>query len=311
MKHIFIVNPKSGKKDSTEFISNYLKSYHADLDYEVYNTKQVSDATRYVRKKCEEFKDQEIRFYACGGDGTLNEVVNGACGYDHAYVTVYPCGSGNDFVKTFGPTNHFKDISKLINGKSRRIDLLEVNGRYSINMCNVGFDGSVANNVAKFKKWPLVTGKGAYNLSIIYSLIFKTKFDCKIEIDNEPFYEGKILLSAQGNGICCGGSYYCLPKASVEDGLIDAVFIKKISRFKFIKLISKYKNGTYLEIPKFSNIIMFKKCKELKLTSTKYLPFCLDGECGNSKTIEIKIKEKALNFIVPVEYVNSNENLTN
>lgn len=182
MKHIFIINPKSGKKDSTSIIVDFLKENYSDIDYEIYNTKCVNDATNYVKNICEH-SEEEIVFYACGGDGTLNEVINGAVGYDNVYVSVYPCGSGNDFIKSFGKDNYFKDLHNVINGKFKKIDLLKVNGRYTINMCNLGFDASVAYNMQKFKKWPLINGKGAYNLSLVYSLIFNMKHTCKIEID--------------------------------------------------------------------------------------------------------------------------------
>jgi len=308
MKHIFIINPKSGKKDSTEYISNYLKENHSDLNYELYTTKEVGDAIRFVKEQCNN-KTEPITFYACGGDGTLNEVVNGVFGYNDVYITVYPCGSGNDFIKVFGKENYFKDLSNLINGKTKKIDVLNMNGRYSINMCNLGFDGAVAYNMIKFKRWPLVSGKGAYNIALVYSLIFKMKHKCKIYIDDKEVFDGKMLLTAVGNGLCCGGGYYCLPKADVEDGLIDIVYVKTISRFKFIGLVGKYKDGTYIGDPKYDNYMKYTKCKSVKLVSDKPIAYSIDGECDISKEININIEPKAINFIVPVEYENC-ENLT-
>ncbi len=303
MKHIFIINPKSGKKDSTQYIKNYLQENFCDLNYEIYNTKHVGDAIDFVKTKCEN-KTEPITFYACGGDGTLNEVANGVMGYDDVYFTVYPCGSGNDFVKVFGKENHFKDLSKLINGKSRSIDILEVNGRYSLNMVNLGFDGAVAYNMIKFKRWPLVTGKGAYNIALIYSLIFKMKHKCKIYIDDKEVFDGKMLLTAVGNGLCCGGGYYCLPKANVEDGLIDIVYVKTISRFKFIGLVGKYKDGSYLGDPKYDKYMKYANCKKVKLVAQKPIAYSIDGECFMEKDINIKIHQSAINFIVPVDYEN-------
>lgn len=301
MKHIFIINPMSGKKDSTDYISQYLKENFSDLNYELYNTKCVGDAMSKVKEFCET-KEEPLTFYACGGDGTLNEVVNGAFGYDDVYVTVYPCGSGNDFVKVFGKENHFKNLDNIINGESRKIDVLKFNDRYTINMCNLGFDASVAFNMQKFRKWPLVSGKGAYNLALVYSLIFKMKHKCKIKVDDEEVFDGKMLLTAVGNGLCCGGGYYCLPKADIEDGLMDAVFIKKLSRIRFITLVGKYKDGTYLDVPKYKKYITFKQCKKVELISEKDLVYSLDGECGISKNITIEIVSKAINFIVPKQY---------
>lgn len=301
MKHIFIINPMSGKKDSTSLIVDFLKKNYSDIDYEIYNTKCVNDATNYVKNICEH-REEEIIFYACGGDGTLNEVINGAVGYDNVYVSVYPCGSGNDFIKSFGKDNYFKDLHNVINGKFKKIDLLKVNGRYTINMCNLGFDASVAYNMQKFKKWPLINGKGAYNLSLVYSLIFNMKHACKIEIDGESVFDGKMLLTAVGNGICCGGGYYCLPLSNVSDGLMDVVYIKKISRIKFIAMVGKYKDGTYIDDPKYQKYLSLKKCKTIKLSSDKDIAYSLDGECGVTKNFEISIVPNAINFIVPKQY---------
>lgn len=298
MEYIFIVNPKSGKKDNTIEINNFLKENYKELKYTVYVTTEVGDAIRYVKERCKS-KTESLTFIACGGDGTVNEVINGVYGFDDVYVSVYPCGSGNDFVKVFGKKEDFLDLHRLLKGESRKIDLLEVNGRFTANMCNIGFDASVAYNMNKFKKWPLVSGKGAYNLGIIYSLIFKMKHKCVIEIDDEIVFNGKILLSALGNGICCGGAFYCLPKASVDDGLIDVVMVRKLARVKFIGLIGKYKTGEYLDDPKFQKYIKFVKCKRVKLISEKELYYSLDGECGKTKVIDVKIVPQAINFIVP------------
>lgn len=301
MKYIFIINPKSGKKDSTGYIKDYLEKNYNDLKYEIYNTKAVGDAIQYVKNVCEA-KEEPITFIACGGDGTLNEVVNGAYGYNDVYVSVYPCGSGNDFVKVFGKTNHFLDLNKIINGENKVIDVLKVNDRYTINICNLGFDASVAYKMHMFRKWPLVSGKGAYNLALAFSLIFKMKHKCTIEIDGEEVFDGKMLLTAIGNGLCCGGGYYCLPKAIIDDGEMDVVFIKKISRITFIRLVKKYKNGTYLEDPRYDKFITYKKCKNLTLKSQKDIAYSLDGECETTKEINVLIMEKAINFIVPKEY---------
>ena len=148
-------------------------------------------------------------------------------------------------------------LSNIINGENKKIDVLKVNNRYTINMCNLGFDASVAYKMHVFRKWPLVSGKGAYNLALVFSLIFKMKHKCQIDIDGEEVFNGKMLLTAIGNGLCCGGGYYCLPRADVSDGVMDAVFIKKISRLTFIKLVKKYKNGTYVDDPKYDKFVTY------------------------------------------------------
>ena len=111
MKHVFIINPKSGKDDKKEGLLNQLKKYKDKLDYQIYITKSSKDATRYVDEYCKQYKE-DVTFYACGGDGTLNEVVSGAIGHNNAIVSIYPCGSGNDFVKIYGGKEKFSNIYK-------------------------------------------------------------------------------------------------------------------------------------------------------------------------------------------------------
>ena len=104
MKHVFIINPTAGKADSRQKIydmADALRTKH-DLDVQCILTKKQGHATEIARRLCD--SGEELRFYACGGDGTVNEVANGIIGYDNAAMTAIPVGTGNDFLKNFGRT---------------------------------------------------------------------------------------------------------------------------------------------------------------------------------------------------------------
>ena len=92
-----------------------------------------------MRKTAAE-SSERLRFYACGGDGTLGEVVNGAAGQVNAEVGLIPIGTGNDFVRNFADAGDFFDIEAQVMGEARAIDLIKCNDRYGINVVNVGFD---------------------------------------------------------------------------------------------------------------------------------------------------------------------------
>ena len=90
LKHIFVVNPAAGGKDATEFVKSSVQKL--DIDYEIYCTKRPGDATNFVKSL--NGGGETYRVYACGGDGTFNEVASGAIGSDNISVSVFPCGSG-------------------------------------------------------------------------------------------------------------------------------------------------------------------------------------------------------------------------
>ena len=297
MKHVFIINPAAGKKDSTEYIRNIL-SKRNDIEYEIYNTKGLGDATKFVTELCESNHEEFYKFYACGGDGTVNEVVNGIVKYPNASFTVYPCGSGNDFVKA-SKNYDFTDINALIDGEMIDIDLIKVNGKYSANIVNAGFDAATAHRMVKFKRWPLVSGKMAYNLAIVVSLLREMKHKGKIYVDDELVFDGDFLLTAACNGICCGGGFYFAPNASIENGLIEQLVVKKISRLKFISYVKYIKKGTYQEQEKLKKYISVYKVKKIKIETEKNVVYAVDGETQETKQIEIEICPKIVKFYRP------------
>ena len=173
VRHLFIINPAAGKHMDTVGIQKEIKTAMADRDepWEVMLTKGSGDAETLSRAWAEQSSDP-LRIYAMGGDGTLNEVVNGVVGCDHVSVGCCPLGSGNDFVKTFGRENwRFRDLRSLVEAKPHTMDLIECNGRYAINVCSVGFDARIGLGMADYKRLPLVTGKGAYLVSLVVTTI--------------------------------------------------------------------------------------------------------------------------------------------
>ena len=112
---IFIVNPTAGKGVHSESLCARIRSYFStqNIDFEIYRTVGPQDALQFVRSYPARKDNVPICFVACGGDGTLHEVVNGAAGRTDCTVSVIPCGSGNDYVKNFGSSDAFTDLERL------------------------------------------------------------------------------------------------------------------------------------------------------------------------------------------------------
>ena len=174
MKHIFIINPTAGKYDSRQRIyemADHLRTAHG-LDVQCILTKKQGHATEIARKLCQ--TGEPLRFYACGGDGTVNEVANGIIGYDNAAMSVIPVGTGNDFLKNFGgDMDKFRDAENLWDGPQFPMDAIDVNGRVALTIACSGIDARVARDVHKYSESPILDGKSSYIASLLVNFLFK------------------------------------------------------------------------------------------------------------------------------------------
>ena len=303
MKTVFIVNPKAGQgKDINKVISEVKDTANAlGKQIEIYVTTSVGDATRYVKEYCETFG--AARFIACGGDGTLSEVLNGAVACHEAEIGVIPMGTGNDFCRNF--SRNFTSVASQLGGETVKCDAIKFTSGnkegYCINMFNIGFDCNVADMTANMKKKPFISGSVAYFLSIFTALIKKKGAKLKIEFDGEEKHSGDLLLTSIANGSFCGGGIKSNPLASVRDGLINVNIIKNVSRLKFIKLLPYYMKGTHMKLKGIEDIISSVKCKKIKITPMESnFKICTDGEITDAGVTEFEIVPEAVNFVVPI-----------
>ena len=300
MKVSFIVNPKAGAGSVLAKIRTAIGTLPEKEDCTVYETKGIGDATTFVKGYLSEHPEEEVRFIACGGDGSINEVMNGAAFSPNASVSVYPCGSGNDFVKVFGGQEAFMDLSALIKAEARPIDLLKVGDRYSNNVVNFGFDTTVAITVNESRDKKGTSSKSAYTKGIVKALLTSMKNKFTVSTDGEVINpDGKALLCTVANGQYVGGSFKCAPRAKVDDGWIEVCLVKPVSRLCFIKLIGTYTEGKHLDDPKFRDIIVYRRAKKVEVTAPAGFAYSLDGEIIYEDHFTIEVVSGAVNFAAP------------
>ena len=204
MKYVFIINPNSGKKELKEELFRQIKKQEGKIDYQIYTLNSAEESKELIKELCNKI-DDDIVFVACGGDGTINAVVNGVIGYDNAIVTCFPCGSGNDFVKIYGGKENFLNLDNLINGEETKIDVMRVNDRYALNVTNFGFDAEVCDIANKVRRKKIIGGKRSYTTGIIISALKYMKTRCKVIADGEVLADKEILLCTVANGKYGGG----------------------------------------------------------------------------------------------------------
>ena len=295
MKHLFLINPAAGKRDSTFDCSEEIHTLCKErgLDYRIRVSKKPGDLTAYAREAAE--TGEEVRLYACGGDGTLNEVINGAAGHPNAAVTHWPKGSGNDFVKIFSEPERFRDLSALVDGEEARMDLIHCGGSYSVNICSMGLDARIGTQMAYYKRLPLVTGSGAYVLSTLANLVKGIHTPCTVEINGETITGRKTMICVC-SGRYYGGGFNPVPDAEPDDGLLDVLLVEPVSLPEVAKLIGIYKAGRYREIPKW---IRHCTATELTVHCGKPSVINLDGETRFGKDVTFRVEPQALRFFYP------------
>ena len=302
MKHIYILNPAAGRDDrSRELSARILSEYAKDgvrEGTEIYLTTGVGDATRYVHTYCQEHPDDRVRFYACGGDGTLNEVVSGAAEHPHASVGLIPVGTGNDFMKNFTFPELFMDLNAQRNGEEVVIDLLRCNGKYCVNMINVGFDCEVVVKTAEIKRRPWVPAGMAYGMGVALELIRKPGVTATVSVDGGEPYERKLLLCAIGNGAYYGGGFMPVPFSSIQDGMLDMCIVNDVSRATFIRLINSYKKGEHV-VEQNKKLLQYVRGRSLSLTFPEKRNVCMDGEVFQTSECKIEVVPGALRFVLP------------
>ena len=306
-RHLFVINPAAGTKDRTEKLKEAISRLKLKEDYDIFVTDGVRAAENEVCRYLKGHQNELVRIYACGGDGTLSEVVNGVyrSGSKNCAVAVLPIGSGNDFVKSLDlPVASFLDLKALVDGEAIEIDLLvakdsENNERVSLNIISAGFDAAVCKGQEKIKKWPMVSGKTAYNISLVKSVFSKRKHYFVLNVDGKRFGDsaGPYLFAIAANGKYYGGGYKASPYSDISDGFMEFIRIDTVSPVKLLALVGKFREGRHID--EFKTICTSKQCKSMQFVSDKPIDINLDGEIYPMKNPTVRIVERAIKIILP------------
>ena len=293
MKHLFIINPAAGSRDRTKLYTEKIQAACADLDYKIEVSKAPGDCTRLAREAAQ--TGEEYRIYACGGDGTLNEVVAGAAGFSNVAVTVFSGGSGNDFTKLFSQPEAFFDVNRLLDAEEAEFDLIDCNGDISLNICSVGLDARIGTDVANYKRLPLISGFRAYALSTVVNLLRGIAEHYVVELNGETFDDEFTMISVC-NGRYYGGGFNPVPEADPSDGLLDILLVNKVTRLQVPGVIGKYKDGKYAQLP---HLVRHFRTDKVVIHCDKPTSINLDGELRVGQRVEMKVSPHKIRFFYP------------
>ena len=301
MKHLFIINPVAGGiKGRLAETESAIRTAAEDLadPYEIYETTGPMDACSRIINEAE--SADLLYVYACGGDGTLNECVNGAAKRANVAVTQFPFGTGNDFIRMFGTENldKFRNLKSLAEGTVQSLDLIDCSGRYGINICSVGIDARVGADVHKYSSIPVIGGATGYVVALVVNIIKGVSQKFRITAGDLTL-DKEITLACACNGRFYGGGFNPVPEAIPDDGILEYLVIDGASRLKVASIVSKYAKGRFREFP---NLITYVRGSSMEIEGDREFVVNIDGEAIFANRINFDIVPNGVNFIFPSEF---------
>ena len=313
MKHLIIFNPAAGKaNDGGAAFEQKIKESFEGLDYEIYKTTGPREVIEFLKGYLKKNAKDTVRVYACGGDGTVNEAVNGMADFDNAELAILPTGTGNDFVKIYGVTNEnveqYRDFKPLINAQPIEVDVSKISGAslrepmYSINVINFGFDAIVGARGNYYKEHGLPKdakeGTNPYDYALKHDAMKHGRFnDTVVYADNEQLNEKQILLCTIAQGQYVGRKFKCAPKSDNTDGLLDVCVLKTMTLIGLGIIIGPDERGEHLNKPKKK--IDYRRAKQVKIVAPKDIDICVDGEMTKGKEFLVTCLPGAVKLVMP------------
>ena len=288
-KILLIVNPCAGRDRGRVSVQEIISLFPAGWEFDIHQTKGRGDATEFA-KNCAD----DVDVIVCnGGDGTLNETLNGVMQLNRRVPVGYiPTGSTNDLATTLGiPTDVKSAVELIVKGETNTYDLGNFNGRYYEYIASFGAFTSSSYGTSQKMKNKL--GHFAYLLDGFLHWGSIKSVPVHIEYDGGTI-DDEIMLGAVFNSTSVSGLLKFDPsEIKLNDGLFEVLMVKKIKVIEAPKMLSKLLKKDYSD-----ERILYAKTRNFKMTSEKGVPWTVDGEYGGDPTeTNISVCEKAVDII--------------
>lgn len=270
MKIKFIVNPNAGRgkgKRRLDELKETLMNYEKK-QWEIVVTQKAGETSSLAKQAVAEGYGKIV---AVGGDGTINEVLNGIVD-STAILGIIPAGTGNDLARSLNIPGDMKEcVEKVFTGKPVSLDVGKVNGRFFLNAAGVGLDAQIVKDVNRGFRY--VKGPVAYYLSLLKNLISFSPQRLKIHLDEETV-DIRGFVAAVCNGKFYGGGMMMAPHASYEDGKLDVIVVKEMNKIVLLKVFPAIYKGEHINRPE---VLYYKSTKVIIETDTP-MAIQTDGE---------------------------------
>lgn len=259
---------------------------------------QLSAEEGNIIDYCEAIKAQDYGsdidiLFILGGDGTVNELVNGVMTHQlDIPIAVIPGGTFNDFTKTLNLDGDYTKASEqLLEARPQRYDVIKVNGQYALNFVGMGLIVQNAKNVQSGNKD--IFGRLSYIGSTVKTLVNPVKFNYHIAVDGEET-QGQTSMLVIANGPYIGGNRIPLTDLSPSDGFLNAFVFKHSKMSVFNDILKKRDSMNWNRVTKGITHLQGRK---FRITTDKHLDVDMDGEIALSTPLEIEVVPQAIEIL--------------
>ncbi len=296
MNIVIIANPESGNGKAiknAQALEDHIKQKGVKVS--IHKTLCRGDGERLAKVAV---KNNASHIIACGGDGTVNEIINGiksaATENNTPTLALLPSGRCNNFWKELNAPSNPKHLYNLLSsGQSKKVDLGIINDRYFATIATLGFDSAIAEFVDEKRGPAFLKGTASYIYALIATLP-KFKFPIvSINGDIDSFRE-QVLLVAIGNTASYGGNFIITPCAKPNDRLLDVCIVRKISKLEILKVLPKVFSGKHVTHPSVS----IENIKSIIVDSKTPMWIWADGERIMTVPATIKVEPSAINVVL-------------
>lgn len=286
-----IYNPTSGREEMRKRLPEVLQRLEkAGLETSTHATTGEGDAMMAAAHAVERGFDIVI---AAGGDGTLNEVINGLAEKQvRPHLGILPLGTTNDFARALGIPRKWQDACDIITrGYSRMIDVGKVNQRYFINIAGGGSLTELTYEVPS--KLKTVIGQMAYYMKGLEKLPRLRPIELLVKTDDRELHE-EVMLFLISNSNSVGGFEKLAPDASLDDGMFDVFLLRKCNLGEFIRVVTLALRGEHIHDPQ----VIYLRTNRIEVSSPDYVQINLDGEYGGTLPCVFSALPRHLNIYV-------------
>ncbi len=285
-----IVNPTAGRGKARRIFPSVARSLEKlGVEFQAVFTEGPGHAVELTR---EAIRAGSRVVAACGGDGTVQEVINGLNG-SPAVIGFIPCGTGDDLAVNLGiPNEPHQACSTLAEGTVRHIDLARVGTTVYACVAGAGFDSMVnraANSGVRFLR-----GTSVYIWSVLKTLAAFKPLEMTVETDG-AVWTGRAMFVVAANAASYGGGMKIAPHARMDDGLLDVVIIEELSKVELLRVFPKVFSGSHITHPRVKSL----RARKVSLASPRRLELFGDGEYITDLPVTIEVLPAALPVLVP------------